>query len=155
MQTSIQNATLHFSSGEADTQIPEFGCSGTDCGKLHPTICPRSDEQLMCFEKHCPYKLHTQKCEREPWQRQPGRQRDNRKETPNTGRRQSTFHQAKQNQDRGFHGGLYKGRPKQQDPSNKGFELQLQKMVKQAVMAALQGSALDKRRDLPGGQRFF
>ena len=55
---------------------------------------------------------------------------------------------------KGFQWGQYRGRPKS-ETSSKGFELQLQKMVQQAVMAALQGSAVGKRRDRPMRRRFF
>ena len=39
----------------------ERGCSGTTCGKLHPTVCPKS-LNLKCFDRLCPWKLHTQRC---------------------------------------------------------------------------------------------
>ena len=41
----------------------EKGCSGTTCGKAHPTMCPNS-LNLRCFDKFCPWKLHTQRCQR-------------------------------------------------------------------------------------------
>ena len=39
------------------------GCSGTTCGKAHPTLCPNSLE-LKCLDRECPWKLHTHKCQR-------------------------------------------------------------------------------------------
>ena len=41
------------------------GCSMVQetCSKAHPKLCPRSLE-LKCFDRDCPYKLHTFKCQR-------------------------------------------------------------------------------------------
>ena len=39
------------------------GCSGTTCGKAHPTLCPKSQD-LRCHDTLCPWKLHTHRCER-------------------------------------------------------------------------------------------
>ena len=41
----------------------ERGCSGTTCGKAHPTLCPRSQD-LKCLDRLCPWKLHTHRCVR-------------------------------------------------------------------------------------------
>ena len=37
------------------------GCKDEDCGKHHPTLCPKSLD-LKCLDKKCPHKLHTKKC---------------------------------------------------------------------------------------------
>ena len=42
----------------------EKGCSGNNCDKAHPVLCPRS-LQLKCLTKDCPYKYHTSKCVRQ------------------------------------------------------------------------------------------
>ena len=39
------------------------GCSGTTCGKCHPTLCPKSLD-LRCLDRQCPWKLHTHRCMR-------------------------------------------------------------------------------------------
>ena len=39
----------------------ERGCSGTTCGKCHPTLCPKSHD-LRCLDRQCPWKLHTHRC---------------------------------------------------------------------------------------------
>ena len=39
------------------------GCSGTTCGKAHPTLCPNSLD-LKCFDRHCSWRLHTERCQR-------------------------------------------------------------------------------------------
>ena len=41
----------------------EKGCSGTTCGKCHPTLCPKSLD-LRCLDRQCPWKLHTYRCSR-------------------------------------------------------------------------------------------
>ena len=41
----------------------ERGCSGTTCGKAHPTLCPKSQD-LRCLDRICPWKLHTHRCVR-------------------------------------------------------------------------------------------
>ena len=39
------------------------GCSGTTCGKSHPSLCPKSLD-LRCMDDLCPWKLHTFRCYR-------------------------------------------------------------------------------------------
>ena len=41
----------------------EKGCSGTTCGKCHPTLCPKSLD-LKCLDRQCPWTLHTHRCMR-------------------------------------------------------------------------------------------
>ena len=51
------------------------GCSDAKCEFLHPLLCGKSLE-LKCLDKACPYRLHTQKCQRLPTSAsggQPGR----------------------------------------------------------------------------------
>ena len=83
----------------------DHGCSGSDCGKLHPVMCPGSENQLKCFNKNCSYKLHTQKCERVPWWKQDNRGGQVTFPPPSPPRREqnSTFQQARIFQQEGFH----------------------------------------------------
>ena len=54
-----KRCTLYMRWGDRDSR----GCSGTTCGKVHPTLCPKSLD-LRCFDKFCQWKLHTQRCQR-------------------------------------------------------------------------------------------
>ena len=84
----------------------ERGCSGTTCGMVHPTLCPYSLD-LRCLDRFCPWKLHTQKCQRPGgWSvAQQGRHRG----WPGGG------HQGFSRQGRGAYGDRFRGQRLQQE----------------------------------------